>query len=220
MTPQAAKPPVVLRVPRLPKAVPRGKFPAADAWKTAPVAGPLIRQKPLTKAPSEEVEARVLHDGARLFLRVISPLPPRGLGQLRRPRTPGQEQWRMPCVEVYFAPKWGRKPWFMFIFNSRHLVADSKGYDRGWNCKPDWHARSRAVGKRWVLEVAIPFEAVQMKSAGNGATCALKLLDYTAKNRIFIWPPLKSVLKEGRYRGRHPVVQSADPTGYAQLVLE
>ena len=138
---------------------------------------------------------------------------------MKRAVTPRQRLWTVFNTEIYLAPAWGREPWHQFVFNTNGNAIDSKGYERKWDCTPDWHARSRVENDKWVLEVGIPLAAVGIKPAGKETTCALKLSCGTAKDQIFIWPPL-ILEKLKKHRWRQPVTQSADPTGYAQLVLE
>ena len=209
--PAGGEPPATAEVARLAAQLPAEKFPPADAWQTAVPLSPFVFQHNWRQVPDEEMDARLLHDGARLYLRIISDDPrPQ---EIRQPHA-GAERWFYRCMEVCLAPTWGTEPWFHYIVNVNGELHEGRMFDRAWDPPEPWQVESRAEGNRWYLEIAIPFSGFGVDSAGPGSSCALKLARYRAKDEILIWP-LEGSEAEGQY-----VTQSCEPIGYAQLLLE
>jgi len=215
---RGAKPPQIVSVPRMPAGGAREGFPTDEAWLQASPLQPFIIQSNWHRAKPDDVDARVLHDGKHLYLRVVCELPKGGVKPIRRPASAGEEMWRMTCQEVYLAPQWGREPWFQFVFNDDGIMADSKGFERRWNCTPECRTRSRAEGSRWVFEMVLALEGIELPQVETGARLGLKLHCCVNKDKIFLWPPLAPA--DGAPPNLHPVIYSPEPTGYAQLVLE
>jgi len=118
-------------------------------------------------------------------------------------------------MELCLSPDWGTDPWFHFIVNLNRRLLDARMFDRDWDPPQDWRVQSRAEGEKWVLDVGVPFEALELDAAEAGLTCALKLSRYRAKDEILIWPPLGSEAEGGCY-----VTRTTEPTQYARLVLQ
>lgn len=207
-------PPAKVTVPRIAAGVAAGQFPVADAWQRAPRLLPFVMQGSWRKAADEEADARVVHDGARLYLRVISDEPnPRSIRPFQEGTEP--ERWGHGSVEMYLSAEWGEKPWYHFIVHTSGRTYDARQFEREWDPPAGWYGRSRTEGDKWVLEVAIPFASLEMPGVGSGSRLGLKLCRYRAKDEILLWPSL-SPEPDGRYC----VVYRPDPTGYAQLVLD
>jgi len=198
---------VTVRVPRIAAAP---SFPEPAAWEAAARLTPFLMQEPWRPVPEEEIDARVLHDGARLLVRVDSLTPSRG--QVRTGEwtgATGAERWYHLGLEMCLAPRWGVEPWFQFVINANGETRDARGFDLSWTPEPSWVVRSSVAEERWVLELAVPLAAI----GSDGRTCALKLARYREKNEILIWPPL------GPAEGQQWCRQTPEPDGYALLEL-
>lgn len=199
---------VTVEVPRI--APPEG-FPEAEAWEGAARLSPFLMQMGWKPIPDEEIDARVLHDGARLYVRVDSLTP--AAAQVRQGEwtgAVGAERWFYQCLEMCLAPQWGAEPWFQFVVNTNGETRDARGFDLSWTPDPPWTVRSSVEGDRWVLEMAVPLAAI----GSDGRSCALKLARYRDKDEILIWPPLGATDAQQWCR------QTPEPDGYAQLELQ
>lgn len=82
--------------------------------------------------------------------------------------------WMDDCVEVYFDPAHTHRNWYHIIVNARGVRADealvSKRWHRVWwragdigarrlNWNPKWRAAAKVSNRRWIVELAIPFDA-------------------------------------------------------------
>ena len=187
-------------------------FPADDAWETAPRLAPFIMQQDCKLVPEGDVDARVLHDGEWLYLRLDSLAPnAEGIRQGQLSDRPGPERWFYQGLEICVAPQWGREPWFQFVVNTNGEVRAARGFDLTWAPEPNWSAQSRVEGDRWILQIAIPLAAIEV----TGDSCALKLARYRDKDEILIWPALGPGDAAGYWCRQTP-----EPDGYALVKLQ
>ena len=125
------------------------------------------------------------------------------------------ERWGHDCFEIYLSPRWGVEPWYHFVIHVSGAKYDARGFARDWTPQPDWRVVSRADGKKWRLDIAVPLKSIGLDPPPKGGAIGLKLCHYRAKDEILLWPPLRP----GSI-GRPHVVYSSDPTSYARLSLE
>ena len=212
LKPLAEEPALVVTVPRVAAEHDEEGFPPASAWPAAPRLRPFLMQSNWREIPDREIDARVMHDGRSLLLKIAADIrAPQRVRPARR-RTP--ERWGHDCFEIYLSPQWGREPWFHFVVHTHGAKYDAVGFDRDWTPKPDWRVRSRAEGKKWVIDVAIPLESMGLARVESAHSIGLKLCHYRAKDKILLWP----AMQPGSV-GRPHVVYSPDPTSYAKLQL-
>ena len=195
--------------------------PTEADWAAAPRLHPFIVQASWLKAPGQ-VDARVLHDSERLYLRVTSDgIPESSIKRMKifepfaaLPRH-GLGWCGYTKVAVFISPRHGRTPWYRFDIGINGFRKDAKGADRTWTPKPDWGVASGMVGKKWRLTLAIPFKALDATPA-KGHVWGLKLMNNTGKDVIHIWPPVGPAT---RWRGkeRHCAPHTSDPIHYARL---
>lgn len=177
--PATGEPPVTVTVPRVDPPA-DGAFPGAQAWQGAARLLPFLMQQGYQPAGEAEMDARVLSDGERLFLRVDCVKPAADIRPLRF----DSERWFYQCLEVCLAPEWGRQPWFHLVVNANGEALDARDYDRDWDPPTPWAIDSRAEDERWIVEIAVPLADI-----GAADSVALKLAQYRDKDEILIWPP-------------------------------
>ncbi len=202
--PEEGEPTVTVQVPRT-AAPAEGEWPDAVAWDGAAHLLPFLMQQGYQAVAEAEMDARVLHDGERLYLRVDCVKPSAEV----RPARTGSERWFYQCVEVCLAPQWGARPWFHLVVNANGEVLDAREFDRDWDPPAPWPVSSRAEGERWVIDIAIPLADI-----GASGSVALKIAQYRDKDEILIWPP------ETMADGRQAVSQMPLPRGFAWVVLQ
>jgi len=149
--------------------------PTAEDWSAAVRLAPFIDQASWKRAPGDKLDARLTYDAEQLYVRVTTDFPQNRLSLIKSsdeflslPRH-GLEYIAYPKVTAFFSPRHGKTPWRRFAANygaSRH---DAEGPDRFWNPASDWSVRSRRVGQRWELTMAIPRAAAGLKG-GDGAS--------------------------------------------------
>jgi len=202
--PVGGEPPLTVEVPRI--AAPEAEFPGEAEWQRAARLVPFLMQADQKPVADAEVDARVLHDGERLWARIDSMKPG---GEIRPVRPGGPERWFHRSLELCLAPQWGRRPWFHLVVSTNGEVLDAREFDRDWDPPEPWRIESRAEGERWIVEVGIPLDDI-----GADDEAQLKIAQYRDKDEILIWPP------ETMPDGRQAVSQMPLLQGLARLLLE
>jgi hypothetical protein len=175
---------------------------------------PFVMQSSWQKVARDAVDARLVHDGSRLYLRIVSDEPrPHSIRPFQERTEP--ERWSQASVEMYLTREWGQDPWYHFIVDTSGRTYDAKRFERQWDPPEGWHGRSRAEGDKWVLEVAIPFASLELAEPGAGSKLGLKLCRYKHKDEILLWPPFRQEPGD-----RYSVLYLPEPRHYAELVLE
>ena len=214
--PQPWKPPTV-NVPAALTAPPTEKD-----WRSAPRLAPFIDLGTLKKAPEGMFDARMLHDEENLYLRIcaMAGLSRRAwAGRLKRinsftaPRRGRKYELcnDIPQPVIFVSPQHGKAPWYSFRVSRGGGGRDTKGPDRNWNASPDWRIMSKEVAGKWQLTFAIPFKALAAVPQ-KAQVWGLKMIFYTAKDVIHIWPPVGPAGKD-----LYCAPQSSDPIYYAKL---
>lgn len=199
----AGEPPLTVTVPRTPPPA-AGAFPGPEAWTGAARLLPFLMQQSRQQVEEAEMDARVLSDGARLYLRVDCVKPAADI----RPLAFDSERWFYQGLEVCVAPQWGRAPWYHLVVNANGEVLDAREYDRDWDPPAPWAVGSRAEGDRWIVEIALPITDIEASDA-----VALKVAQYRDKDEILIWPP--QIMPDGT----PAVSQMPLPGGFALLTF-
>jgi|GEM_PF-1489756 len=222
--PIAGSPAVTVKVARTSESIGIGAFPSARDWDRSPRLAPFIDFATWRQAPEEEIEARVLHDGKRLYLLIDThnPWP----GSVKPAHKGNTETWLRGGIEMNLSPGWGAEPWFNFVVNRIGVLYDAKGFERDWAPPAGWAARSEEMDGRWICEVAIPFESFGMRAPEPGSAFGLKVCRMGHQTpgpvggpwvrlQTLIWPTLAPEREHA-----YSVTYSPDPTVYARVTLE
>ena len=192
--------------------------PARVDWAAAVTLAPFIDQATWKTAPAGQVDAKLLRDRGRLYLRVTTAgIPAASLKSMRvsdafiAPPRHGLEYVAVPKVTVFLSPRHGQAPWYRFVVDMRGSRYDAKGPDRTWNPTPDWGIMPNATDESWQMTASIPLEALGVAPSADHV-CGIKLMVNTGKNVIYIWPPVGSA-----GRDLHCAPHTSDPIYYAKL---
>jgi hypothetical protein len=160
-------------------------------WQEAAPCAPFTR--PGTKQPpAKQTTARVCFMRQSLLVAVTceEPDPTR----LRAVAQPGSENvWQDDCVEVWLKTTRSQLEFDQFIVNSKGVcqtLRRRQGQD-DQQLGGKWQAAARVQGKRWTVEIAIPFATLGIAEPTPGTMVRLALgrEDHTGKTaQLAAWP--------------------------------
>ncbi len=68
--------------------------------------------------------------------------------------------WKDDCIEIFMDTNLDKKTYYQFLFNSKGIVFDGKGYDTLWD--GIWQVKTKVEKERWLAEAAIPFASLEL----------------------------------------------------------
>jgi hypothetical protein len=149
------------RCPTLPTApAVDGQFSQAEWTGAAAVSGFVTHDD--AKPAARSTEVHVGHDATRLYVAYVC----HGQAQPQASRRPHDGAvWEDDCVELFLQPP-GGDTYYHFAVNAAGSLFEARcpNSDASWN--PDWEAAGGRAVDGWVLEIAVPFGALQAKPEG------------------------------------------------------
>jgi len=141
------------------------------------------------ETPQAGLEARVTHDGERLYIAFRCQQP--GGKPLAATTERDGTVWLDDAIELFIAPKPGERTYYQFVGNARGVFADLKAMDTTWN--GDWTYKAREGDGWWGGEASIPLADLGI-AAGEDVTIGFNIgRDRQAGGReLSSWAPVRS----------------------------
>jgi hypothetical protein len=121
--------------------------------------------------------------------------------------TRDSDVWRADCVEIFLLPGEAERPYFQFIVNPRNTQFDAmagtdpdKPLDKAWNA--DWRSGVQVLDDRWLVEAAIPWQAIGgVPAPGERRRANIGRTRTPVKRETSSWSPMWETYAEMQFAG-------------------
>ncbi len=166
-----------------------------ECWKEASITSPFLSLSS-SVLPDEQTRARLCWDDQNLYIAAEAfdaCLEPR-LNMLHAVKAEQEGKdarvFTDDCIEIFLQP--GEDSYYHFAANSGDGTYDARGTDSVWNS--GWTCEARRLHDRYVLEIAIPFAAIE--GAPKGQWRANFARERTAVEELSTWAELANKFHE------------------------
>lgn len=135
-----------------------------------------------------KTQVRIAYDGNNIYFafRCYEPNLP---GMKLKAKEPDGLAWDDDSIEMFFDTNLDRRTYYQFVFNANGIVFDGYGSDNSWDGKHQ--ARVSRESDAWTIEVAIPWETIQISRPKAGLAMGFSVVRTRSqsKTRISQWSP-------------------------------
>lgn len=146
-----------------------------ECWAKAQPTGPYLVAN-TTRPTKEQMTAYVVYTDEALYFAFAAEDRDMMGGASARDN---DDVWQSDCSEIYLSPTHSKNTdeWYQFIANLAGARYDATvtGQGRKWNPAAEWEAAGKQYDWGWMLEVKIPFAALDRKTPERGDVWAIRL---------------------------------------------